>query len=79
MLKTTPTAIIKPANKMPLTINVNGTEYVANNQTVILEQLEKHVLKIPYSYRAGICGCCKMKLIEGEVIPLTNTAIKKME
>ncbi|HGJ5875255.1 MAG TPA: YcbX family protein [Arsenophonus sp.] len=77
MRKTTPTAIIKPANKMPLTININGTEYVANNQTVILEQLEKHGLKIPYSCRAGICGCYKMELIEGEVIPLINTTIKE--
>ncbi|MFS1538182.1 MAG: YcbX family protein [Candidatus Phlomobacter fragariae] len=76
-VKTTKPRIINQKKEITLLINVNGTEYLANNQIVILEQLEKHGLKIPYSCRAGICDCCKMKLIEGEVIPLTKTAIKE--
>uniref|UniRef100_A0A3B0MJI2 Ferredoxin n=1 Tax=Arsenophonus endosymbiont of Trialeurodes vaporariorum TaxID=235567 RepID=A0A3B0MJI2_9GAMM len=76
-VKSTKSQIINPEKETTLLIDVNGTEYLANNQIVILEQLEKHGLKIPYSCRAGICGCCKMKLIAGEVIPLTKTAIKE--
>lgn len=75
-VRSTKSQIINPEKETTVLINVNGTEYLANNQRVILEQLEKHGLKIPYSCRAGICGCCKMKLIAGEVIPLTKTAIK---
>ncbi|SPP31044.1 Xylene monooxygenase electron transfer component [Arsenophonus endosymbiont of Aleurodicus floccissimus] len=76
-VKTTKRQIINLKKETTLLIDVNGTEYLANNQIVILEQLEKHGLKFPYSCRAGICGCCKMKLIAGEVIPLTKTAIKE--
>lgn len=76
-VKNSKALVVNPEQETTLLINVNGTEFLANNQMVILEQLEKYGLKIPYSCRAGICGCCKMELIEGEVIPLTKTAIKE--
>lgn len=41
-----------------------------NNQHVLLEQLEGHQVNIPYSCRAGVCGCCKVTLVSGEVTPL---------
>lgn len=57
-------------------LTFEGTEYEGNNQAVILEQLESHGVAIPYSCRAGLCGCCKIKLIEGEVTALKRSAIK---
>ncbi|MDD9339650.1 MAG: YcbX family protein [Providencia heimbachae] len=59
-----------------LSLVFEGTKYEGDNQNVILEQLESHGLSIPYSCRAGICGCCKIRLIEGEVTPLKQSAIK---
>ena len=47
-----------------------------NTEHVILEQLESHGLSIPYSCRAGICGRCRISLLEGEVTPLKQSAIK---
>lgn len=59
-----------------LSLVFEDVEYKGDNQSVILEQLESHGISIPYSCRAGICGCCKIKLIEGEVTPLKQSAIK---
>ncbi|MDT9587170.1 MAG: 2Fe-2S iron-sulfur cluster binding domain-containing protein [Candidatus Arsenophonus melophagi] len=69
--------LINAEQEKPILINVNGKEYLANNQTIILEQLEMYGLQIPYACRAGVCGCCKMKLIAGKVFLLAKTAIKK--
>ena len=59
-----------------LEITFNQQNYLANNQNVILEQLESQGVSIPYSCRAGVCGCCKVKLLEGKVKPLNKKAIK---
>lgn len=59
-----------------LSLIFEGIEYQGDNQNVILEQLESHGISIPYSCRAGLCGSCKIKLIEGEVTPLKQSAIK---
>ncbi|HBO23668.1 MAG TPA: hypothetical protein DD649_12385 [Providencia sp.] len=59
-----------------LSLIFEGIEYQGDNQSVILEQLESHGISVPYSCRAGLCGCCKIKLIEGEVTPLKQSAIK---
>lgn len=59
-----------------VTLGFEGFEYEGNNQEVILEQLESKGINLPYSCRAGICGQCKIKLIEGEVTPLKQSAIK---
>ncbi|WP_156088393.1 2Fe-2S iron-sulfur cluster-binding protein, partial [Obesumbacterium proteus] len=45
-------------------------------QHIILEQLEAHGISVPYSCRAGVCGCCKIKLLKGQVTPLRENAIK---
>lgn len=39
---------------------------------MLLEQLENQGIRIPYSCRAGICGSCRVQLLEGEVTPLKN-------
>lgn len=48
-----------------------------NNQQILLEQLEQQGIRIPYSCRAGICGSCRVRLVEGEVTPLKQSAIGK--
>ncbi|APG53016.1 TPA: YcbX family protein [Providencia stuartii] len=59
-----------------VTVTFENHDYEGNNQEVILEQLESKGITLPYSCRAGICGQCKIKLIEGEVTPLKQSAIK---
>lgn len=66
----------KPALKA-VSLVFEETEYAGNTEHVILEQLESHGLSIPYSCRAGICGRCQISLIEGEVTPLKQSAIKE--
>ncbi|MCG3102422.1 2Fe-2S iron-sulfur cluster binding domain-containing protein, partial [Enterobacter sp. DRP3] len=56
-------------------IHWQGNVIRGNNQQVLLEQLEQAGIRIPYSCRAGICGCCRIKLVEGEVSALKKSAI----
>jgi len=58
-------------------ITYKGTSFKGNNQQILLEQLEQQGLRIPYSCRAGICGSCKLTLVEGEINALKATAIGK--
>ncbi|SUG33924.1 Flavodoxin reductases (ferredoxin-NADPHreductases) family 1 [Salmonella enterica subsp. arizonae] len=58
-----------------VTIDWQGQIFRGNNQQVLLEQLENQGIRIPYSCRAGICGCCRIRLLEGEVSPLKKSAI----
>lgn len=44
-----------------------GQTFRGNNQQVLLEQLEQQGIRVPYSCRAGICGCCRIRLLEGDV------------
>ncbi|MDX7987695.1 MOSC domain-containing protein [Xenorhabdus sp. 12] len=67
---------IQKATEKFVSIEFNGKSFIGNNQHIILEQLESQGIKIPYSCRAGICGSCKISLIEGEVMPLNSAAIK---
>ncbi|AGR58122.1 MAG TPA: MOSC domain-containing protein [Salmonella bongori] len=56
-------------------IDWQGHIFLGNNQQVLLEQLENQGIRIPYSCRAGICGCCRIRLLEGEVSPLKTSAM----
>ncbi|MGE4799045.1 YcbX family protein [Yersinia hibernica] len=58
-----------------LSIEYNGIRFNGNNQQVLLEQLEQQNIRIPYSCRAGICGSCRITLINGDVSPLKQSAI----
>lgn len=60
-----------------VTINYAGNIFQGDNQQTLLEQLEAQGIRIPYSCRAGLCGCCKVKLDYGEVTPLTQSAIQE--
>ena len=48
--------------------------YIYETNT-LLEQLENQGIRIPYSCRAGICGSCRVQLLEGEVTPLKKSAM----
>ncbi|WP_313017821.1 2Fe-2S iron-sulfur cluster-binding protein, partial [Atlantibacter hermannii] len=37
--------------------------------------LEQQGIRVPYSCRAGICGSCRIRLIEGNVTPLKQSAL----
>ncbi|MGK9172730.1 YcbX family protein [Yokenella regensburgei] len=52
-----------------------GKRFRGNNQQILLEQLESQGIRIPYSCRAGICGSCRIQLIEGDVKPLKQSAV----
>ncbi|MGI1669072.1 MAG: hybrid-cluster NAD(P)-dependent oxidoreductase [Neptuniibacter sp.] len=59
------------------TIEINGTTFKGDNQHPLLVQAELNGMPIAYGCRAGVCGVCKVKLVEGEVkrnseIPLTE-------
>jgi len=50
-----------------------------NNHETLLTQGENAGLILPYSCRAGCCGSCKAKLINGEVKQLTTDGLSKAE
>lgn len=58
----------------PVTIVYQGRQFIGNQRDILLEQLELQGIRIPYSCRAGICGTCKVKLLSGDVAPLTGSA-----
>jgi len=64
---------VQPAQT--LTISWQGQQFQGNNQQILLEQLEQQGIKVPYSCRAGICGCCRVRLIDGKVNELKKGAI----
>lgn len=57
-------------------ISWQGETFKGNNQQILLEQLEMKGYRIPYSCRAGICGSCKMTLVEGNVKAMKKGAIR---
>lgn len=60
-----------------IAITYKGSEFKGNNQQILLEQLEQQGFKIPYSCRAGICGSCKLTMVEGEVNALKASTMGK--
>lgn len=59
------------------TLSINGKTFTGDNQNPILVQAELNGEPIAFGCRAGVCGVCKVKLVEGEVkrnseIPLTE-------
>lgn len=59
----------------PCQITIESTSFVGNNQQPLLEQLEQHGVNLPYSCRTGVCGRCQIVLEEGEIMPMTQSAI----
>ncbi len=65
----------EPQAESTVEIAWQGQTFNGNNQQVLLEQLENQGFRVPYSCRAGICGCCRIRLVEGEVSALKKSAI----
>ncbi|NDL62000.1 YcbX family protein [Acerihabitans arboris] len=65
------------AGERQVRINYRGQQFTGNNRQVLLEQLEQQGVRIPYSCRAGICGTCRVELLEGEVAPLKASALEE--
>lgn len=63
------------SNSHQVSIDWAGQTFQGNNQQVLLEQLEQQGIRVPYSCRAGICGSCRIHLLEGEVHALKKGAI----
>jgi len=47
-------------------INFEGTAYLSDDDTV-LDTLLNNKVSVPYSCKSGVCHCCMMKLVKGEV------------
>lgn len=58
-------------------IEWQGETFSGNNQQILLEQLEQQGIRVPYSCRAGICGSCRITLVEGEVSALKKNAVSE--
>ncbi|MEI7346081.1 YcbX family protein [Dickeya chrysanthemi] len=65
---------LQPGTAQTVQITYQGTRFTGNNQQILLEQLEQQGIRVPYSCRAGLCGCCRLTLSNGEVSPLKTGA-----
>lgn len=65
----------QPVTKV--TLQWQGKTLPGNNQQVLLEQLEQAGIRVPYSCRAGICGSCRITLVDGEVTALKKSAVSE--
>lgn len=63
----TPPTVGNDAPAMEVNINIEGEFIRGENQRPILVQAEEAGVYVDYSCRAGVCGCCKLRLVEGEV------------
>ncbi|MGO3908234.1 YcbX family protein [Huaxiibacter chinensis] len=66
---------VETAPAFAIDIEWQGQTLRGNNQQIILEQLEQAGIRVPYSCRAGLCGSCRITLVEGEVSALKKSAI----
>ncbi|PKF50432.1 hybrid-cluster NAD(P)-dependent oxidoreductase [Enterovibrio nigricans] len=60
-------SVEKDAPAKAVSITLDGEFIHGSNQRSILVQAEEAGVQVDYSCRAGVCGCCKLKLVEGEV------------
>lgn len=65
------------SHAMPCQITFESVTFIGNNQQPLLEQLEQHGIAMSYSCRTGVCGRCQIVLEEGEVMPMTQSAIRR--
>lgn len=66
---------VETAPQSAVAITWQGTTFKGNNQQILLEQLEQQGIRVPYSCRAGICGSCRIRLVDGEVKALKQSAV----
>ncbi|STO98158.1 hybrid-cluster NAD(P)-dependent oxidoreductase [Grimontia hollisae] len=63
----TPPTVGNDAPAMDVNITIEGEFIRGENQRPILIQAEEAGVYVDYSCRAGVCGCCKLRLVDGEV------------
>jgi hypothetical protein len=63
----------------PVTFTINQATFLGDNQDNILKQAELNQVTIPSGCRAGLCGRCKVTLVEGEVDQKDTTALTAEE
>lgn len=56
-----------------------GISSEGDNQQLLLDQAEQAGINIPSACRSGQCGCCKVKLISGEVEKLSEQGLTDLE
>ena len=61
-----------PEVALQIRFDNNTTPISANNQASILTQCERAGMPLPCDCRAGICGECKVRLLDGEVRQLPD-------
>jgi ferredoxin-NADP reductase/uncharacterized protein YcbX len=60
-------------------VRIDDKNFPANNQKPLLEQAESAGIMIPNSCRAGVCGMCKVMLVEGDVTQRPASALSEEE
>ncbi len=45
----------------------------------LLDALEAQQIPAPYNCRGGYCGCCKVRLLDGEVEPVQDALVDCVE
>jgi len=70
---------INTSKKINILFNSWDKNHQGNNQATILEQAEESGLILPYSCRGGMCGCCKVKLEQGDVKQLADDGLTDSE
>lgn len=74
----TPDALtVQSAPVSQFSLQWNDRQFAGNNQQPLLEQLENQGIHVPWSCRAGVCGCCRIRLLEGEVKALKKSAVSE--
>lgn len=53
--------------KQEVRVTVNSQSFAGDNQRSLLEQAEEAGINIPNSCRAGLCGACRVKVVQGQV------------
>ncbi|MBA5761522.1 MOSC domain-containing protein [Vibrio sp. 404] len=59
-----------------LTVTINSKVFEGDNQRSLLEQAEDAGINIPNSCRAGLCGACRVTVVDGKV---THPAVPALE
>jgi uncharacterized protein YcbX/ferredoxin-NADP reductase len=70
---------VDTSKKINILFNSWDKHHQGNNKDTLLEQAEESGLILPYSCRGGMCGCCKVKLEQGDVKQLADDGLTDAE
>ncbi|MFT5756341.1 MAG: hypothetical protein ACI9LM_001058 [Alteromonadaceae bacterium] len=75
----TPEKVVEVTKKINISFNSWNKNHQGNNKDTLLEQAEESGIMLPYSCRGGMCGCCKVKLEQGNVEQLADDGLTDNE